>query len=86
MNVHDWADVYNKVEVRGVPRPAIQWLRNGTPLDLEEIDPESNEPKVKVVTTGDSEVTSELFITHFGPELQGNVSVHWRATKTHGSN
>ncbi|XP_052566290.1 obscurin isoform X7 [Culex pipiens pallens] len=74
LNVHDWADVYNKVEVRGVPRPAIQWLRNGTPLDLEEIDPESNEPKVKVVTTGDSEVTSELFITHFGPELQGNYS------------
>ncbi|XP_062553320.1 obscurin isoform X6 [Armigeres subalbatus] len=74
MNVHDWGDVYNKVEVSGVPRPAIQWLRNGTPLDLEEIDEETNEPKVKVVTTGDTEVTSELFITHFGPEWQGDYS------------
>ncbi|XP_055610566.1 obscurin isoform X4 [Uranotaenia lowii] len=74
MNVHDWSDVYNKVEVKGCPRPSIQWLRNGTPLDLEEIDPETNEPKVKVITVGEAEVTSELFITHFGPELQGDYS------------
>ncbi|XP_021696069.1 LOW QUALITY PROTEIN: obscurin [Aedes aegypti] len=74
MNVHDWGDVYNKVEVSAVPRPTIQWLRNGTPLNLEEIDEETNEPKVKVVTSGDTEVTSELFISHFGPEWQGDYS------------
>ncbi|XP_058829179.1 obscurin isoform X2 [Topomyia yanbarensis] len=74
MNVHDWADVYNKVVVVGVPRPSIQWLRNGTPLNLEEIDEETGEAKVKVVTSGDTEVTSELFITHFGPEWQGDYS------------
>lgn len=76
MNVHDWGDVYNKVEVSAVPRPTIQWLRNGTPLNLEEIDEETNEPKVKVVTSGDTEVTSELFISHFGPEWQGDVSTY----------
>lgn len=74
MHVHDWGDVYNKVEVSAVPRPTIQWLRNGTPLNLEEIDEETNEPKVKVVTSGDTEVTSELFISHFGPEWQGDYS------------
>nr|XP_029726473.1 obscurin isoform X3 [Aedes albopictus] len=74
MHVHDWGDVYNKVEVSAVPRPTIQWLRNGTPLNLEEIDEETNEPKIKVVTSGDTEVTSELFISHFGPEWQGDYS------------
>lgn len=74
LTVHDWADVYNKVVVQGVPRPAIQWLHNGTPLDTQEIDEESQEPKIKIVTSGDTEVTSELFITHFGPELQGEYS------------
>ncbi|XP_035904935.1 obscurin isoform X5 [Anopheles stephensi] len=74
LTVHDWADVYNKVLVQGVPRPAIQWLHNGTPLDTQEIDEESQEPKIKIVTSGDTEVTSELFITHFGPELQGEYS------------
>ncbi|XP_058464862.1 obscurin isoform X3 [Malaya genurostris] len=74
MNVHDWADVYNKVVVVGIPRPSIQWLHNGTPLNLDEIDEETSEPKVKVVTSGDTEVTSELFITHFGPESQGDYS------------
>ncbi|XP_053676585.1 obscurin [Anopheles nili] len=74
LTVHDWADVYNKVLVEGVPRPAIQWLHNGTPLDTEEIDEESQEPKIKIVTSGDTQVTSELFITHFGPELQGEYS------------
>ncbi|XP_049294890.1 obscurin isoform X7 [Anopheles funestus] len=74
LTVHDWADVYNKVLVQGVPRPAIQWLHNGTPLDTQQIDEESQEPKIKIVTSGDTEVTSELFITHFGPELQGEYS------------
>ncbi|XP_058062873.1 obscurin [Anopheles bellator] len=74
LTVHDWADVYNKVEVQGVPRPAIQWLHNGTPLDEHQIDEESQEPKIKIVTQGDTEVTSELFISHFGPELQGEYS------------
>uniref|UniRef100_A0A182J430 Muscle M-line assembly protein unc-89 n=1 Tax=Anopheles atroparvus TaxID=41427 RepID=A0A182J430_ANOAO len=74
LTVHDWADVYNKVLVQGVPRPAIQWLHNGTPLDTQEIDEESQEPKIKIITSGDTEVTSELFITHFGPELQGEYS------------
>lgn len=74
MNVHDWGDVYNRVDVTGCPRPAIQWLRNGTPLNLEEIDEETKEPKVKVVTSGEIEVVSELFITHFSPEWQGDVS------------
>uniref|UniRef100_A0A1Y9HDM7 Titin n=1 Tax=Anopheles funestus TaxID=62324 RepID=A0A1Y9HDM7_ANOFN len=74
LTVHDWADVYNKVLVQGVPRPAIQWLYNGTPLDTQQIDEESQEPKIKIVTSGDTEVTSELFITHFGPELQGEYS------------
>ncbi|XP_058124576.1 obscurin [Anopheles ziemanni] len=74
LTVHDWADVYNKVVVQGVPRPAIQWLHNGTPLDTQQIDEESQEPKIKIVTSGDTEVTSELFITHFGPELQGEYS------------
>ncbi|XP_055536220.1 obscurin isoform X6 [Wyeomyia smithii] len=74
MNVHDWADFYSKVEVVGVPRPSIQWLRNGTPLDLEEIDEETDVPKVKVVTSGDTVVTSEIFISHFSPEWQGDYS------------
>ncbi|XP_065086396.1 obscurin isoform X3 [Ochlerotatus camptorhynchus] len=74
INVHDWGDVYNRVDISGCPRPTIQWLRNGTPLNLEEIDEETNEPKIKVVTSGDIEVVSELFITHFGPEWQGNYS------------
>ncbi|XP_053686874.1 obscurin [Sabethes cyaneus] len=74
LNVHDWADFYTKVEVVGVPRPSIQWLRNGTPLDLEEIDEETGTQKVKVVTSGDTVVTSELFISHFSPEWQGDYS------------
>jgi hypothetical protein len=66
--IQDFKDYETKVKVAGVPRPTLQWFRNGKVIDTEIIEQTTKSPKYKVHTIGDAQLTSEFYITHFGPE------------------
>lgn len=42
-------------------------MRNGKPIDTETIEPKSKQPKNKIHTIGDAQLSSELYVTHFSP-------------------
>ncbi|KAL7050000.1 hypothetical protein ACKWTF_003934 [Chironomus riparius] len=65
--IQDYKDYETKIKVGGIPRPTVQWYRNGKPIDTNIIEPNTNTPKYKIHTIGDAQLTSEFYITHFGP-------------------
>lgn len=72
--VHDFQDVETKIKVTGVPRPTVQWLRNGKPIDTDTVEPKSQTQKNRIHTVGDSQLSSDLYITHFCPNDADNYS------------
>lgn len=69
LTVHDYAEYETKVRAEGVPKPTLQWLKDGKPFN-------ADQPGVKIdIGNGstDVQVTSDLSIEHFGKEHQGNV-------------
>lgn len=66
--VHDYQDVETKIKVTGIPRPTVEWLRNGKPIDTDIIEPNTQTPKNRVHTIGDAQLSSEFYVTHFSPE------------------
>jgi len=72
--VHDFKDVETKVKVTGIPRPTVQWLRNGQPIDTSIIESNTQSPKNRISTIGDAQLSSDFYITHFGPQDADNYS------------
>ena len=66
--VHDYQDVETKIKVTGIPRPTVQWLRNGKPINTDIIEPKSQTAKNRIHTIGDAQLSSEFYVTHFSPE------------------
>lgn len=66
--IHDYQDVETKIKVTGIPRPTVQWLRNGKPIDTEVIEQATKTAKNRIHTIGDAQLSSEFYVTHFGPE------------------
>lgn len=71
--IQDFQDVETKIIVKGVPKPTVAWYRNGQPLNTDEIEPNSGKPKNRVSISGDNQVNSEFFLTHFNPKDADNV-------------
>lgn len=65
--IQDFKDYETKIKVGGIPRPTVEWYRNGQKIDTSIIEPNTNTPKYKIHTIGDAQLTSEFYITHFGP-------------------
>ncbi|KAG5678438.1 hypothetical protein PVAND_008111 [Polypedilum vanderplanki] len=66
--IQDFKDYETKVKIAGIPRPTLQWYRNGKAIDTEIIEQTTKSPKYKIHTIGDAQLSSEFYITHFGPE------------------
>lgn len=66
--IHDYQDVETKIKVTGIPRPTVQWLRNGKPIDTNTIEPKSQTPKNRINTIGDNQLSSDFYVTHFSPD------------------
>lgn len=58
----------------GIPRPTVQWLRNGKPIDTSIIEPNTHTPKNRINTIGDAQLSSDLYVTHFCPDDADNYS------------
>lgn len=71
--VQDYEDVITKVRVTGMPKPTIQWLKDGEALNMSLIEPNTKSAKYTVATSGDEQVVSELQISHFGPKDAAQV-------------
>lgn len=65
--IQDFKDFETKIKVTGIPRPTVAWYRRGKPIDTETIEPNTKTQKNKIHTIGDAQLTSDLYITHFGP-------------------
>lgn len=63
-------------EVKGIPRPELEWFKDDKPLDKAEVDKRTKEPKYKMDFENISEdtVKSNLVIPHFGQSDVGVVS------------
>ena len=72
--IHDYQDVETKIKVTGVPRPTVQWLRNGKPIDTSIIEPKTQTAKNRINTIGDAQIASDFYLTHFCPEDADNYS------------
>lgn len=76
--IHDYADVGVKIRAIGVPTPTLNWLKDGYPIDVNEIDEKTNAPRVFIETSGikasETQNTSDLIIPHFGTKDVGVVS------------
>lgn len=66
--IQDYKDYETKVKVGGIPRPTLQWYRNGKVIDTTIIEQTTKTQKYKIHTIGDSQLSSDFYITHFGPE------------------
>lgn len=66
--IHDYQDVETKIKVTGIPRPTVQWLRNGKPIDTSIIEPNTKTPKNRINTIGDAQLSSDFYVTHFSPD------------------
>lgn len=71
--VQDYEDVCTKVRVTGMPKPTIQWLKDGEALNMSLIESNTGSAKFIVETSGDEQVVSELRISHFGPKDAAQV-------------
>jgi hemicentin len=68
ITIQDYKDFETKIKVAGIPRPTCEWYRNGKIIDTSIIEPTTKSPKYKIHTIGDAQLSSEFYITHFGPE------------------
>jgi hemicentin len=66
--IQDYKDYETKIKVAGIPRPTVAWYRNGKPIDTEIIEKNTKSPKYRIHTIGDAQLSSEFYVTHFGPE------------------
>lgn len=66
--IQDYKDYETKIKVGGIPRPTIQWYRNGKAIDTTIIEQTTKTQKYKIHTIGDAQLTSDFYITHFGPD------------------
>lgn len=73
--VQDYEDIETKIKVDGIPRPTVQWLKNGKPINTDEIEPNTKTAKNRIQTIGDAQIASELHIVHFGPSDVADYSV-----------
>lgn len=75
--IHDFADVGVKIRAVGVPTPTLKWLKDGYPIDTNEIDEKTHAPRVSIETSGikasETQNTSDLTIPHFGSKDVGVV-------------
>lgn len=89
--IHDYQDVETKIKVTGIPRPSVQWLRNGKQIDTTIIEQNTQTPKNRINTIGDAQLSSELYVTHFSPDdadtyscvasnIAGDTEVKFRLT------
>lgn len=62
-------------EVKGIPRPELDWFKDDKPIDRAEVDKRTKEPKYKIDFENISEdaVKSNFIITHFGQSDVGVV-------------
>jgi Immunoglobulin I-set domain len=65
--IHDYQDVETKIKVTGVPRPTVQWLRNGKQIDTNIMEPNTQTLKNRINTVGDAQLSSDFYVTHFSP-------------------
>lgn len=65
--VHDYSPSLTKVLVHGIPRPKLEWSKDGKPLEVAAKDKVSGEPLYKVHTApvGSDQISSEMEILHF---------------------
>lgn len=63
-------------EVKGIPRPELEWFKDDKPIDRADVDKRTKEPKYKIDFENISEdaVKSNFVITHFGQSDVGVVS------------
>lgn len=66
--IQDYKDFETKIKVAGIPRPTVEWYRNGKVIDTTIIEPTTKLPKYKIHTIGDAQLSSDFYVTHFGPE------------------
>lgn len=73
--IHDFQPAITKVVVHGVPAPALQWLKDGKPIDLEAVD-KLTQQKVylaKSTNATTDQVEGTLEIPKFKENVAGTV-------------
>jgi hypothetical protein len=71
--IKDFTDVTTKVRAVGLPKPTLAWFRSGKQIDEKTLDEHTNQAKYKIETSGDTQVTSDFSMTHFGLKDVGEV-------------
>lgn len=67
-SVHDYAEYETAARAEGIPKPTLHWVKDGKHLQLEDLN-----LKVGFDSASDTQVSSDLAITHFSKEYQGDV-------------
>lgn len=67
--VHDYAEFETAPRAEGIPKPTLHWVKDGKHLQLDDAN-----IKVAFDSASDTQVSSQLAITHFNKEYEGNVS------------
>lgn len=63
--IRDYDDVSLKVRCDGTPKPSLKWYKDGKEITEDE--------RIKITTTTEGQIDSELNITHFGVSDVGKV-------------
>lgn len=79
--IHDYADFKTKVLAEGIPRPTLNWTKDGKQVNLSEEGVQASFANVS-----ENQASSDFSIEHFGEKFAGNVSmVIWEFLRFRGA-